>query len=192
MKVQPRRATNLRRETFGFLTMKKWPCLFRRRVTRKYSEIVWLPMSRTASTSTNADVLTGLPNTYSDTGPRSRERRLESCHAPPMLGNLGGVRFWERNGSGQPRADAARCGQLDRAQCSDQRMNPSSGELFERSRGSGRRGQRFGAPSYHSTIHVSLDVIRRSLRCRIKPHLTDGRANAAADIQRLECSPQAR
>ena len=30
----------------------------------KYSEIVWLPMGRTASTSTNADVLTGLPNTY--------------------------------------------------------------------------------------------------------------------------------
>jgi hypothetical protein len=31
---------------------------------RKYSEIVWLPMSRIASTSTNADRLTGLPNTY--------------------------------------------------------------------------------------------------------------------------------
>ena len=31
---------------------------------RKYSEIVWLPMGRDASTSTNADVLTGLPNTY--------------------------------------------------------------------------------------------------------------------------------
>ena len=30
----------------------------------KYSEIVWLPMSRIASTSTNADRLTGLPNTY--------------------------------------------------------------------------------------------------------------------------------
>jgi hypothetical protein len=34
------------------------------KVVRKYSEIVWLPMGRTASTSTNADVLTGLPNTY--------------------------------------------------------------------------------------------------------------------------------
>jgi hypothetical protein len=30
----------------------------------KYSEIVWLPMGRIASTSTNADALTGLPNTY--------------------------------------------------------------------------------------------------------------------------------
>jgi hypothetical protein len=34
------------------------------KIARKYSEIVWLPMGRTASTSTNADVLTGLPNTY--------------------------------------------------------------------------------------------------------------------------------
>ena len=33
--------------------------------SRKYSEIAWLPMSRIASTSTNADRLTGLPNTYS-------------------------------------------------------------------------------------------------------------------------------
>jgi len=41
---------------------------------------------------------------------------------PPLLGNLGGVRFWERNGSGQPRACVARCGQLDRLQCSDQRI----------------------------------------------------------------------
>jgi nicotinamidase-related amidase len=30
----------------------------------KYSEIVWLPVSRMASTSTNAERLTGLPNTY--------------------------------------------------------------------------------------------------------------------------------
>jgi hypothetical protein len=30
----------------------------------KYLEIVWLPMARSVSTSTNADVLTGLPNTY--------------------------------------------------------------------------------------------------------------------------------
>ena len=30
----------------------------------KYSEIVWLPTGRIASTSTNADALTGLPNTY--------------------------------------------------------------------------------------------------------------------------------
>ena len=30
----------------------------------KYSEIVWLPTGRTAPTSTNADALTGLPNTY--------------------------------------------------------------------------------------------------------------------------------
>ena len=33
-------------------------------VCGKYSEIVWLPMGRIASTSTNADALTGLPNTY--------------------------------------------------------------------------------------------------------------------------------
>ena len=39
---------------------------------------------------------------------------------PPLLGNLGGVRFRERNGSGQPRACVARCGQFDRAQCTDQ------------------------------------------------------------------------
>ena len=32
---------------------------------RKYSEIVWLLMGRTASTSTNVDGITGLPNTYS-------------------------------------------------------------------------------------------------------------------------------
>ena len=31
---------------------------------RKYSEIVWLPMGRIASTSTNVDAFTGLPNTY--------------------------------------------------------------------------------------------------------------------------------
>src|SRR5258705_440216 len=30
----------------------------------KYSEIGWLPAGRSASTSTNADALTGLPNTY--------------------------------------------------------------------------------------------------------------------------------
>jgi hypothetical protein len=41
-------------------------------LTRKYSEIVWLLMGRTASTSTNADALTGLPNTYADA---SRDRR---------------------------------------------------------------------------------------------------------------------
>ena len=33
-------------------------------LNRKYSEIVWLPAGRSASTSTNADALTGLPNTY--------------------------------------------------------------------------------------------------------------------------------
>ncbi len=41
------------------------PCT--RKLTRKYSEIVWLPTGRTASTSTNADALTGLPNTYTYT-----------------------------------------------------------------------------------------------------------------------------
>ena len=34
---------------------------------RKYSEIVWLSMGRIASTSTTADALTGLPNTYNAT-----------------------------------------------------------------------------------------------------------------------------
>jgi hypothetical protein len=29
--------------------------------------------------------------------PGSRERSLESRYARPLLGNLGGVRFWERN-----------------------------------------------------------------------------------------------
>jgi len=36
--------------------------------TGKYSEIVWLPLGSDASTSTNAGVLTGLPNTYRDGG----------------------------------------------------------------------------------------------------------------------------
>ena len=40
--------------------------LFTAHVICKYSEIVWLPMGRIASTSTNADALTGLPNTYRD------------------------------------------------------------------------------------------------------------------------------
>jgi hypothetical protein len=35
----------------------------------KYSEIVWLPMGRIASTSTNVDALTGLPNTYIECAP---------------------------------------------------------------------------------------------------------------------------
>jgi len=35
-----------------------------RQLYGKYSEIVWLPTGRTATTSTNADALTGLPNTY--------------------------------------------------------------------------------------------------------------------------------
>ena len=52
-----------------------WPpldqCLARAK--GKYSEIPWLPMSRIASTSTNADRLTGLPNTY---GRRSADRQL--------------------------------------------------------------------------------------------------------------------
>ena len=46
---------------------KPWPTmrLLLEMLSRgKYSEIVWLPMGRIASTSTNADALTGLPNTY--------------------------------------------------------------------------------------------------------------------------------
>ena len=41
-----------------------WNNVKNTRLGRKYSEIVWLPMGRIASTSTNADRLTGLPNTY--------------------------------------------------------------------------------------------------------------------------------
>ena len=62
----------------------------------------------------------------------SRERRLESCYAPRYTArHLSGIRFRERNGSGQPRACAVRCGQLDRTQCSDQRMHPRSGPLSQ-------------------------------------------------------------
>jgi hypothetical protein len=53
------------------------------------------------------------------------------------------VRFWERNGSSQPPASTVRCGQRRHTQRIDQRLYPSSGPLFERSRGSGRRGRRF-------------------------------------------------
>ena len=53
-----------------------------RRVS-KYSEIVWLPMSRIASTSTNADRLTGLPNTYG--GSAASVAGLEWC-APNVSG----------------------------------------------------------------------------------------------------------
>jgi hypothetical protein len=50
--------------------------------------------------------------------PRARARI--QIRAVPLHGNLGGVRFWERNGSAQPRACVARCGQLDPAQYSGQ------------------------------------------------------------------------
>ena len=43
---------------------------------------------------------------------RSRERRLESCHARYTARHFSGVRFWERNGSGQPRACVASFGQM--------------------------------------------------------------------------------
>jgi hypothetical protein len=58
-------------------------------------------------------------------------RRASFASGALSAGSNPGVRFWERNGSGQPRTRVARCGQLDRAQCSDQRMNPSSGPLFQ-------------------------------------------------------------
>ena len=50
-------------------------------VKRKYSEIAWLPMSRIASTSTNADRLTGLPNTYSQTGLHPEKERKQNAAA---------------------------------------------------------------------------------------------------------------
>jgi hypothetical protein len=81
---------------------------------------------------------------------RSREHRLESCHAPlyrsapwwcPIPGAKTGaasrVHVW---------SDAVRYGQLDRAQYSDQLIHPQSGPLFERLRGSGRRGREFKSP----------------------------------------------
>jgi hypothetical protein len=45
--------------------------------------------------------------------------------------------------SAHMRPAAVRCGQLDRAQCSDQHIYSSPGALFECLRGSGRRGRRF-------------------------------------------------
>ena len=79
---------------------------------------------------------------------------LQTAMPAAILGNLSGVRFWEQNGSGQPHAYVARCGQLDRAQCPDQHMNTLSGPLFERSRGSGRRARSFNmAPVRRGPLH---------------------------------------
>ena len=57
--------------------------------------------------------------------------------------------------SAHMRPAAVRCGQLDRAQCSDQHIHSSSGTLFECLRGSGRRGRRFksGHPDRKTAGH---------------------------------------
>src|SRR5260221_14117994 len=47
----------------------------------KYSEMVWLPTSRIASTSANANRLTGLPNTYRPGAPYCRQRFLDTPDA---------------------------------------------------------------------------------------------------------------
>jgi hypothetical protein len=57
--------TRLALELTAKLKELQWRCEWvGDRQEGKYSEIAWLPMSRIASTSTNADRLTGLPNTY--------------------------------------------------------------------------------------------------------------------------------
>ena len=51
----------------------------------KYSEMVWLLMSRAAPTSANANRLTGLPNTYSYSVTVLQWRRAElSCQFPSV------------------------------------------------------------------------------------------------------------
>jgi len=77
------------------------------------------------------------PSSY-DASTKAKAIRLVREHASdyptehatittPQLGNLDGVRFWERNGSGQLRSDTVRYGQLNRAQCSNQHIHSSSG-----------------------------------------------------------------
>ena len=60
--------------------------------------------------------------------------------------------------SAHMRPAAVRCGQRDRAQCSDQHIHSSSGTLFECLRGSGRRGRRFksGHPDQFRGRFLSL------------------------------------
>ena len=62
---------------------------------------------------------------------RSRERRLESCYAPAIpLGTLVVSDSGSETGAASRVhvwPDAVRYGQLDRAQCSDQRIHPRSG-----------------------------------------------------------------
>ena len=85
-------------------------------------------------------------------------RHLQDNPAPVQPGTARRLTVVSDFGSERERPAArmwARCGQLDRAQCSDQRINPSSGPLFERSRGSGRRGRRFksGHPDRETAGH---------------------------------------
>lgn len=47
---------------------------------------------------------------------------------PVSAGSNPSVRFWERNGSGQPRACVVRCGQLDHAQWSKLHKPPGPGQ----------------------------------------------------------------
>jgi hypothetical protein len=102
---------------------------------------------------------------------RSRERRLESCHAPAIpLGTLAVSDSGSETGAASRVhvwLDAVRCGQLDRAQCSDQRIHPQSGSLFERLLGSGRRGRRFKSghpdPAHRPVPILELAFIYRPL-----------------------------
>ncbi len=96
-------------------------------VDRKYSEIVWLPTGRTASTSTNADALTGLPNTYCRSGSarlggrgcRCRRRGTGLLFADHAV--MATQRLRHGHGVGLPQPDAA----LD---VGEQQRHRSSGE----------------------------------------------------------------
>ena len=58
---------------------------------RKYSEIVWLPIGRTASTSTNTDALTGLPNTYGGSESESQQNSNQTPAPAPSATPSGTV-----------------------------------------------------------------------------------------------------
>jgi len=74
-------------------------------------------------------------------GRRMIAKQIRLFEAVACLANC--VRFWEPSGSGHPCESALRCGQHRRAQCPGQHVYRSSGQLFERLPGSGRRGRRF-------------------------------------------------
>src|SRR5690349_337610 len=67
-------------------------------------------------------------------------------------------------------ADAVRCGQLDRAQCSDQHIRSSSGTLFECLRGSGRRG------------HATPTLVGMTIEVVLESEVTDLERAAVAEV----------